>query len=75
MAFLVKEIELRHQIERVANQRRALPMSGEAHGAPDPTTLSAILDLTNDVRRTDYYPKLKYIFAVTSASNCKGLKK
>ena len=75
MACLVKEIELRHEIERVVNQRRALPMSGEAHGAPDPTTLSTILDLTPDVGRTDYYPKLKCIFAVTSASNCMGLKK
>ena len=31
-ALLVEEIELRRQIERVAQQRRALPMGGEARG-------------------------------------------
>ena len=31
-ALLVEEIELRRQIERVAKQRRALPMGGEARG-------------------------------------------
>ena len=31
-ALLVEEIELRRQIERVAKQRRALPMGGETRG-------------------------------------------
>jgi predicted dithiol-disulfide oxidoreductase (DUF899 family) len=32
----------------------------DAHGAPDPTSLRTILDLTPDGRGTDWYPKLEY---------------
>ena len=32
----------------------------DAHGAPDPTPLWNIFDLTPEGRGTDWYPKLEY---------------
>ena len=53
-ALLTEEILLRRHIERVAQQRRALPLGG------DPTPLWTILDLTPEGRGNDWYPKLEY---------------
>ena len=69
--LLAEEIELRRHIERVAEQRRALPPGGELtmktadpgqdpRGAPDFMPLWTILDTTPEGRGRDWYPKLKY---------------
>ncbi len=50
-ALLVEEIELRRQIERVAKQRRALPMGGEARGykfLDDQGTTVGLADMFGD---------------------------
>jgi predicted dithiol-disulfide oxidoreductase (DUF899 family) len=60
-ALLAEEIELRRHIERVAEQRRALPPAQDPRGAPDLMPIWTILDSTPEGRAPDWYPKLEYV--------------
>ena len=57
-ALLAEEVELRRQIG--AEMGGTQDPGQDPRGAPDPTPLWNILDLTPAGRGTDWYPKLEY---------------